>query len=198
MGYTASRIAKCPNLIGVNSKTLQRKAQFLKELGISQEKIATHAQLLSLCPDTIREHARALKSLGFSSEKIAARPSLLGRCPDTLLRNYRALRSLFPRRTLLIMTQLLNNNLTTVQSSVWFLHELGLNHESFASMCSTTVQCKRRKIVALLQVRYGYSVDLPVEQKRELVGKARRFIRNQPRILTMSEKKIRERFAKAA
>jgi len=85
-----------------------------------------------------------------------------------------------------------------VESSVQFLHELGIAHEKQAAICTTTARNKRMKIVTLARFRYGLSNDLSKQERAELLQKARDFARSKPGMLLMSEKAIKEKFARAA
>jgi hypothetical protein len=186
-----------PQLLGLNPDTIQRNAEALQGLGLTKAKIATLAHLLGRDPDTIQGNAEALQALGLTRAKIATNAALLGRHRETIQRNYRFLRNLMPKDVISNFGQMLGNSQTTVEGSVQYLYGLGVDHERYPYVLTTST-CKRRKVNTLLRVRYGLTDCLPLSERKKLYEKAKAFIRSQPRILTMSTKKIRERFARAA
>jgi hypothetical protein len=78
------------------------------------------------------------------------------------------------------------------------LDEYGVNHEEHPVAAGTTRECKRKKVATLLRVRFDYSTDLTLAEKKELLENAREFISKKPQILRMSERAIEKRFSKAA
>jgi hypothetical protein len=158
---------------------------------------ATRTIILGTPPETIRKAHAKLLELGLTPAKIASRAELLGMNPDTIQRNYEFLRRFFSKETILKNPQLLGNAHDTILGSVEFMHEFGINHETYPYVY-TTVFRKQTKVLSLARARYGYSGDMTKEEKRELVLKAQDYIRKQPNVLIMNEKTIEKRFAKAA
>ena len=198
LGLTPEKIASQAQLLGRDPDTIQRNADCLKGLGLTPENIVSRAELLSMNPDTIQRNADCLKELGLTPEKIASRADLLGRNPDAIQKNYEFLRRFFTKKTICNQAQLLGSSSETVESSVQYLHSLGVDHEKYASPAATSVGCKRKKLLVILKERYGFSADLSQSEKKELLEKARAFVRSNPVVLSLSEKTIRKKFALAA
>ena len=81
-----------------NSKTddtaIRQVYEFLKRIGLSDDKIASQANLLGMDPETIERNCQRLIALGLSDNKIASQAHLLGRDPETIERNYKKLSAL--------------------------------------------------------------------------------------------------------
>ena len=178
----------------MNPETLQRKTEHLKSLGLSDKKIATCACLLGMNPETLQRKTEHLKSLGLTKEKIANQAQLLGQNPKTIQRKYEVLRRYFSREEIAKNAQLLGNSQETLEASVQFIHQLGLNYKEMPFACGTKVSTKRKKIAVLLKERYGYDASLSKEERKELVEKAREFVRSRPQILRMSKKRIKKNY----
>ncbi|MDD2655532.1 MAG: hypothetical protein PHQ80_02585 [Candidatus ainarchaeum sp.] len=193
LGLTPEQIASRADLLGRNHESLQRNLVFLKALGLTTEKIATHTALLSRDPDTLQRNFNFLRALGFTPENIESQAALLSRDPDTLQRNFEYLRRFFSKASILKNPSIIGNSQETVEGSVQFLHSLGIDYETY-SFVNTTPSCKRHKIAFLLREKFGYSQDLAQEEKKELIAKAREFVRRNPFALRFSEKRIKEKF----
>ncbi|MEM4360134.1 MAG: hypothetical protein QXT45_06360 [Candidatus Bilamarchaeaceae archaeon] len=92
--------------------------------------------------------------------------------------------------------QLLGCSQNTIEASVQFLYQLGIDYKEIPFACGTKVSTKRRKIAVLLREKYGYNTELSREEKRELIEKAREFICLKPFILKMSERAIKKKYSK--
>ena len=192
LGLTDEKIASQAHLLGMNPETIQRNADALKKLGLTDEKIATLAHLLSRDPETIQRNADALRKLGLTDEKIATLAHLLSRDPETIQRNYEFLRRFFSKDEIMENAQLLGYSQKTVFAHVSYLHALEIDYKQFRLV--TTPACKRKKIAVLLREKYGYDTNLSDAEKRELIEKAKEFVRSRPRILRMSERAIRKKY----
>ncbi|MEM3075843.1 MAG: hypothetical protein QW590_03395, partial [Candidatus Bilamarchaeaceae archaeon] len=84
----------------------------------------------------------------------------------------------------------------TIEASVQFLYQLGIDYKEIPFACGTTVPTKRKKIAVLLREKYGYDSDLNKEEKKKLIEKAREFVRAEPNILKMSERAIKKKYSK--
>ncbi|MBD3210857.1 hypothetical protein GF318_05740 [Candidatus Micrarchaeota archaeon] len=197
LGLTKSKIASRAELLGNNPDTIQKNAKALQDLGLTKQKIASRAELLGRNPDTIRRNAQAFKDLGLTKQKIASKAALLGMNPDTIQRKYEFLRRFFSNETICTFAQLFNNKDETVQSSIQLLHDLGIDYGKYP-YAYTTQKCKRKKIATLVRARLGSDRELTLAEMRELSEKAKGMIRKRPKILAMSEKKIKREFSKAA
>ncbi len=196
LGLTKEKIATNAHLLGMNPETIQRNAEFLMQLGLTKEKIASQAHLLGMNPETIQRNAEFLMQLGLTKEKMASQAHLLGRDPETLQRNYEFLRRFYSRKDILENPQYLGYSRKTAFAHVSYLYEFGVNHEQF--LVITTPKCKRKKVAVLLREKYGYDENLNNNEKKELIENAKRFVRSKPHILSMSEKKIKEKYREAA
>ena len=183
-------------LLETPAETVGKTHQKLIELGLTPEKIASQARLLGMNPDTIQRNAEALKALGLTPEKIASQAHLLGRDPETIQKNYEFLRKFLPREAIQKQAQLLGSSQKTVEGSVQWINNIGVDYLSIVKCMATTPACKRKKVLALARARYGYGGSLSNADKKELIEKSRKFIRKRPSILAMGEKAIQKKYAK--
>jgi len=114
--------------------------------------------------------------------------------PETIQRNYEFLRRFFSKDEIMENAQLLGRSQKTVEASVQFLHQLGVDYKEMPFACGTKVGTKRKKIAVLLREKYGYNTNLSDAEKRELIEKAKEFVRSRPQILKMSERAIRKKY----
>ena len=152
---------------------------FLRNRGLSDDKIASQAQLLGMNPETIERNYQ--NHIGLLRENYQDRAS--------------------GRGLILNQPQLLGISPETINANVQFLSYLGIDYNNYtnALLLGTEPQTKRRKMAWMLRELFNYG-NLPQEQKREAINGLYRFVRDNPRVLIRSinsmgksRKKLRER-----
>ncbi len=192
-GLKDDKIASQAHLLGRNPETIERNYQRLSALGLKDDKIASLAELLGIYHETIERNYKRLSALGLKEHKIASQAELLGRDPETIERNYKnhiiLLRQDYKDRTsgrdlLLTYAQLLGIPSDTIESNVQFLYSIGVGYNN-GILLGTTPQLKRKKMAWMLRELFDYK-SLPQDQRKDSIEGLYDFIRDNPRILTMS------------
>ncbi|MFH0885020.1 MAG: hypothetical protein V1861_04880, partial [Candidatus Micrarchaeota archaeon] len=195
-GITEAKLVSKPALLGQNPDTLQQNGRMLRQLGLKPEKIASQSQLLGMDPAIVWDNVVLLLTLGFMSEQIALQPQLLGKNPVSTMANYRNLRRFFPKDTILKFPALMCNSPKTIEASVQFLCDIGIDYEQNPALCASTPHRKRAKI-AMLMKEAGYS-GLDKNGRKELRERTLEFLRKRPYAFKTEDRKVRGRFKSAA
>jgi hypothetical protein len=90
----------------------------------------------------------------------------------------------------------MGNSPKTIEASVMYLSDLGIDYGKHPALCATTVGRKRAKI-AMLMREAGYS-GLDKADRKELRDKALEYLRKRPYAFKTEDRKVRVRFKSAA
>ena len=146
IGLTKKKISTMVRLLGSNPETIRENRQELLDLGLTEEKIASRAELLGRDIEVIKSNYRALKRLGLSDKNIASYANLLSLNPKTVRNHYQNLRRYLDREIILEYSSLLGNNPNTIDASVQFLYQLGVDYKKHIFLLGMTNKTKRKKI----------------------------------------------------
>ena len=184
VGLTA-KIAQHHVLLYRNPETLEQNLRFLKDRGLTEEKIIANPLLLVSNRQTIERNWRHLKSKGLTDEKISTNVHLLHLSPRTIDRNYQNLRRYFEKATIATFAPLLTIPPETINSNVQFLNFLGIDYARYPLACGSGPRKKREKIAWLVRQLFG-----PEHRRNDGVKKAirrvRRLVKENPKIVIYS------------
>lgn len=176
------KITRHHNLLYRNPQTIESNYQSLKNKGLREEKTLANASLLASNPQTIEKHWNHLRTKGLTDEKIATNPHLLQMSPKTTNRNYQNLRRFFERDTIATFAPLLGIPPETVSSNVQFLNSLGIDPRRYPLASLSGPREKRKKIAWLVRQLF----EPETRDNKEAIEKARRLVRENPKILVYS------------
>ena len=170
-------------MLASDTQTLQANYDNLKKIGLTDKKIASQPNLLVMNQETTRTKYQKLREMGLTDTRIASQPSLLGRNTENIKGNYDFLVGLFRKdytdrgsgRDLILNNPgLLANSRVTVESSVQFLHSLGIDYLKNPLMLNSTAQNKRKKMAWMLREVFDYR-EAPQEKKKDLIHSTQGF-----------------------
>ncbi|MCK5283125.1 MAG: hypothetical protein KAK00_06970 [Nanoarchaeota archaeon] len=130
--FSIDWILNSPN---ATEDSVRKVYEFLKNKGLTNDKIASNAELLSLNPETIERNYQRLSSLGLKDEKIVTLAHLLGMNPETIERNYQRLSSLgLKDEKIASQAQLLGMNPETIERN--YRGHIGLLRKEYQDRAS--------------------------------------------------------------
>ena len=201
VGLNKKQIASNVSLLSWDQETLWNNYRNLEEMGLNKTRIASNASLLTSDQETLWNNYHNIEKMGISNTQIASNASLLAKNPKSVRSNYDLLVGLLRgdyadrnsgKEVVLNNPVLLTNSHVTVESSVQFLHSLGVDYGKNSLLLSTTVQKKREKMAWMLRAVFDYG-EAPQEKKKDLIHSMHDMVRNRPNLLFSSVNYLEKR-----